>query len=221
MIKNKDNRLWQSEWRYRESILIVSGILIVGLALQMLYGSFDFYLLTWPINIYIALFLTALSIIFGVLARRKNSFSRWISGVPFSVSLIMALLFLTIIMGFTPQMVESNSLLGFDAMTSNWMFVLIYTFTILSLGTLNVRRLISFNYKDYAFYLNHVGLWLFLLASGLGYADMERYIMHVREGETEWRVYDYNENIKELPIAIHFKDFYMDVYPPNFVFLYR
>ena len=50
---------------------------------------------------------------------------------------------------------------------------------------------------------------------------MERYIMHVREGETEWRVYDYNENIKELPIAIHLKDFDMDVYPPKLVVIDR
>ena len=132
-----------------------------------------------------------------------------------SVSLIVAMLLLTIIMGLTPQATHSHSFLGCDVMTSSWAFIIIYALTLLSLGILVVRRLKIFRLKDYGFYLNHIGLWLLLLCSGLGYADMERYIMHVREGETEWRVYDDHNNVKELPIAISLNDFDMDYYPPK------
>ena len=44
---------------------------------------------------------------------------------------------------------------------------------------------------------------------------MERYVMHVREGETQWRVSYEQESIKELPIAIMLNDFDMDYYPPK------
>ena len=85
-------------------------------------------------------------------------------------------------MGLIPQSTHSHSLLGFDVMTSSWAFVLVYTFTLISLGGLVVRRLKAFRFKDFDFYLNHFGLWLFLLCVGIGYADMERYVLHVREG---------------------------------------
>ena len=60
-----------------------------------------------------------------------------------------------------------------------------------------------------------MGVWVVLVAAGFGYADIERYIMHVQEGEFEWRVYDNEKNVKELPIAIELKDFDMEVYPPK------
>lgn len=54
---------------------------------------------------------------------------------------------------------------------------------------------------------------MLLISSGLGYADMQRYILYVNEGETEWRVYDAEKNIKELPIAITLYDFEVEYYP--------
>jgi len=211
---NSSRKIWHTPWRYPEAIVVVGALLLIGFLLQAVVGEFSFYLLAKPVN-YIAVGVITLICVAIGLRCSKSSFARWICGVELSVSLIVALLFLTIIMGLTPQSTHSHSLLGFDVMTSSWAFVLIYTLTLISLGGLVVRRLKVFRIKDYGFYLNHFGLWLFLLCSGLGYADMERYIMHVREGETEWRVYDEQENVKELPIAIALSDFDMDYYPPK------
>ena len=211
---NKNRKIWQSPWQYIEAIVVVSTLLIIGFLLQAIVGEFNFYLLAKPIN-YIAVgVITIICLIIGLLSS-KNSFARWICGVKMSVVLIVALLVLTIIMGLTPQAHHSHSLLGFDVMTSSWPFIIVYTLTLISLGALIVKRLKIFRLKDYGFYLNHLGLWIFLLCSGLGYSDMERYIMYVREGETEWRVYDEQENVKELPIAITLNDFDMEYYPPK------
>lgn len=106
-------------------------------------------------------------------------------------------------------------------MTSNWSFVLLYAMTLLSLGVVTFRRLLRFHVKDTPFVLQHFGLWLLLLAAGLGYADMERYIMYVNEGETQWRVYGASGEVKELPIAIKLNDFDMDVYPPKLAIINR
>ena len=214
MTDSRNRKIWSTPWRYAESIAVVVALLVIGYLLQIVVGEFNFFLLAKPANYVIACVITFICIAIG-LRCTKSSFARWLSGVEMSVSLIVALLLLTIIMGFTPQTTHSHSLLGFDVMTSSWAFVIIYTITLISLGALVVRRLRVFRIKDYGFYLNHFGLWLFLLCSGVGYADMERYIMHVREGETEWRVYDDYENIKELPIAITLHDFDMDYYPPK------
>lgn len=214
MTNNTKRKIWQTPWRYAEAFIIVVSLLIIGFALQSVIGEFNFYLLAKPVNFIVAGIITFISVCIGLYCS-KSSFARWFCGIEISVALIVALLLLTIIMGLTPQTIHSHSLLGFDVMTSSWAFVIIYTFTLLSLGTLIVKRLKLFRLRDYGFYLNHIGLWLFLLCSGLGYADMERYIMHVREGETEWRVYDDLNNVKELPVAITLNDFDMDFYPPK------
>ncbi len=223
MTKEMNRKTWQTPWGYPESIAVVAGVLFIGLILQLCVGSFDFYILARPANYCAGGAIFLLAIYFGLSAKR-SSFARWLSGVPFSVALILAFVLLTIIMGLTPQLAEGATvvtLLGFESMTQNWAFVLLYTLTLLSLGALVVRRLCCFKLKDVGFYFNHIGLWLLLLASGLGYADMERYIMYVTEGETEWRVYDESGAIKELPVAIQLNDFDMDVYPPKLTIIDR
>lgn len=222
-MSDNSKQFWQSPWGYPHSILVVAGIFLVGIVLQSIVGTFNFFLLARPINIIVAGFIVLLSALMGS-KFRYTPFVRWFSGVPFSVSLIVALVFLTLIMGLIPQLAgegDSHMLLGWDAMTRSWSFVLIYAITLLSLGTITMRKLFAFKLKDYAFHLNHLGLWLLLMASGLGYADMERYVMYVQEGSTEWRVYDSEKNVKELPIAIELHDFDMDVYPPKLAIIDR
>lgn len=230
MIENSipKRKIWQTPWGFPESIAIVCGIIIVGFSLQLVIGSFNFYLLASPIN-YIVGFVVVLFCI-GLSLIKNKSFIKWFSGIPFSVSLIMAVLLLTIIMGLTPQSSVGEELhttgnlfvnLGFNSMTRSWTFVLLYFAMLLSLGCLIVRKLKNFKWKDYGFHANHIGVWLVFFAAGLGYADMERYVMHVYEGETEWRVYDDENNVKELPIAIQLNDFDMEDYPPKLTVINR
>ncbi|GAB1416971.1 cytochrome c biogenesis protein ResB [Paludibacter sp.] len=219
--------MWQYPWGYPESIAIVVGVAVVGFILQLTIGNFNFYLLTSPINYIFAIAIIILSALSALFFKRK--IVQWFTGIPFSVSLLLALLILCIIMGLTPQVHQlqirtSQNIfmqLGFDQMTHSWTFILIYFVTVVSLGSLIARRLRTFNIRDYGFYLNHLGLWTVLVAAGFGYADMERYIMHVSEGSTEWRVYDNDNNVKELPIAIQLNDFDMEEYPPKLTIIDR
>ena len=114
-----------------------------------------------------------------------------------------------------------TSRLGLDRMTRAWPFVLLYFLTLLSLGALFIRRLLHFRRSDYAFYLNHAGLWLLLFAAGLGAADMERFLMRVPEGEVEWRGTDSHGRVMQLPIAIELYDFSMEEYPPSLTIIDR
>lgn len=222
-----ERKMWQRPWGYPESIAATCGILFVGALQQFVLGEFNFYLLASPVNLWSGLLIILLNT--TSLWLRKTSFIKWFTGIPFSVCLISALLLLSLIMGLTPQHTNSDphraitflGRLGFNNMTHSWPFILIYFITLLSLGSLITWRLYRFKWSDYAFYLNHIGLWLVLFASGLGYADMARYVMYVREGEVEWRVYDEEKNIKELPIAIKLNDFDMEEYPPKLTVIDR
>lgn len=225
--------MWQFPWRYRESIAVTLGILFVGFILQLTLGNFNFFLLHTPTNLIVG---GLLIIVIAILSFfKQNSFVQWLSGVPLSISLLGALLLMGIIMGLTPQFAKINTdvhvhwghsswseivdylfvKLGLRQVTTSWPFVLIYSFTLLALGMVVARRFQNFKIRDYGFYLNHLGLWLFLFAAGFGSADMLRYVMYVEEGEVEWRVYDSNENMLELDIAIKLHDFRMEEYAPK------
>ena len=223
-MEQQKRKLWQSPWQYNESILITGGIILVGFILQLVAGSFSFYLLQAPVNYLLGAFIIVLLIILSIVG--KNYFFNWLSGMPMAVILISALVILGIIMGFIPQINEPEnktlfSKLGFMRMTSSWSFVLTYFLLLLSLGALIIRRLKNFRIKDYGFYLNHIGLWTLLFAAGFGAADTKQYVMHINESELEWRGYDEHDEIIELPIAIRLNDFLMEEYPPNLAIINR
>lgn len=225
MEQNK-RHIWQFPWKYAEGILLVGGLIIIGFILQLIVGNFNYFLLKSPANLIFGGAIILFLILFSF--ARKTSFYQWFSGVPFSVTLIAALLLLGLIMGLTPQFVKVDphnhsilAQLGFRQVTSSWPFVMVYFVTLLSLGSLISRRLIAFNIKDYAFYFNHIGLWVLLFSAGFGAADIERYVMHVREGEVEWRVYTDNNDVLELPIAIQLNNFDMEEYAPPLMVIDR
>lgn len=198
---------------------------MVGLMLQISTGAFDFSLLQWPVNIILGGILLLLLLLFSL--KRRGPLYQWFSGVPMAVTLIAALVILGIILGLTPQTQSGNatgnlpSYLGFTRMTSSWAFVLVYFLTLLALGALIFRRIFPFCIKKYAFYLNHIGLWILLFATGMSASDIRRYVMHVPEGEVEWRVYNDKNELLDLPVAIKLNDFYMEDYPPQLTVIHR
>ena len=233
MENDEKRKMWQFPWQYKESIAFVLGLILVGTMLQLSLGSFNFFLLHAPANIIVGGVLIVLIALLSFAP--KNPFINWLGGVPFSVSLIGGLLIMTIIMGLIPQYARVNTdlhmhwsesswvdivdycfmKLGLKQVTTSWAFVLVYSVTLLALGLVIANRLHKFKKRDYAFYLNHLGLWIFLFAAGMGSADMLRYVMYVNEGETEWRVYDSQRNVLELDIAIQLHDFVMEEYAPK------
>lgn len=216
--------LWTAPFGYRESFLSILGLLCIGTLLQYFTGTFNFLLLHNPIN-YIVL--GALCILCFLLSKLKNSFIGWLTGIPFSVTLIGAMLFLTLLMGIIPQLApsaHSHTLidrLGFSAITRSWQFILCFTVLLLSLGTLSLKRIRVLNKKNIFFFMTHAGLFLALLGAGLGASDMQRFVMYVDENKTEWCVYNENQEAIELPLAIELHDFDMEYYPPKLVLIDR
>lgn len=222
MLKEKI-KLWKAPWGYGESILITSAILVVGYSFQLLKGCIDYHLFSWPLNGWFGLFVVFFSIIFGLVFKRSR-FTVWFSGSKFAICLMGALLLLTLLMGLTPQITDLESipdnwisLCGLNRMTSSWPFAFIYITLLLSLGVLVVRFMIPFRLNKVPFYLNHFGIWMVLMSTGLGFADLKRYVMHVKlkDNNPEWRAYNDKGEMLELPIAIYLKDFQLEQYNPK------
>ncbi len=222
----KTRKLWQFPWGYPEAALFVAGLILVGFMLQLAVGHFDFGLLHTPAN------LIALAILIGLIALgvrfQATPLIRWIAGVPLAITLTVALLLFGFYMELTPQLhrlpsqaTDLVSRLGFRMVTSSWPFALLYAITLIALGITTFKRLLRFTRRDITFICNHLGLWILLVSAGFGAADMMRVVMHVRAGETEWRVFNKDEEAIELPVAITLKRFTMEEYPPNLTIIDR
>jgi hypothetical protein len=219
MTEKSNHKFWRMPWSYPQCVAVVAVLVLGGLVAQMLVGPFDFGLLAFPVSLVVLILLLVLCVLLGFHSGSVRV--RWVSGVPLSVSLLVGLALLALVMGVVPQTGEPCGVLGLDAVARSWAFVLVYVFVLLSLGTLLVRRLLQFRLCDWAFYANHVGVWLFLVAAGLGTSDEERYEMLVQEGETVWHAEDEKGYVRRLPLAIRLNDFDMDMYPPEKVIIER
>lgn len=216
--------LWTAPFGWRESFCIILGLFCIGTLLQYMIGSFNFLLLHNSVNYVV---FAGLCILCFILSKIKNTFTNWLTSIPFSLLLMGAMLVLTLLMGLIPQTApgaHSQSLidkLGFSNITRCWQFVLLYSLLLLSLGTLSFKRLVVWNRKNIFFFINHAGLFLALLGAGLGTSDMQRFVMYVDENQTEWRVYNENQEAMELPLAITLHDFSMEFYPPKVALIDR
>lgn len=208
---------------YRISFIFTTCILATGILLQLLTGNFNIYLLSFPVNLILAVIIVLTTT--GLAIYNKSSFFRWFSGIPLSVTLSGALIVLSLIMGFIPQSPPiltpnteiAQSATWLSTITSSWPFVLTYFLILLNLACVIARRLFNFRIRDYGFYLNHIGLWIILLAAGLGSSDIETYNIKVFKGETAHEGFTPDGLIRHLPFSLRLDAFTVEEYDPKLI----
>jgi ResB-like family. len=160
------------------------------------------------------------------LAAPSSRLVRRFSSPALAVALIASLLFLSLLMGLTPQSLGARPSLGWPdrlgltRLAWSWPFILTYLATLVCLGLTLARRCRSFRPKP-TFILNHLGLWLLLLSAGLGAAERRSYILWVEEGQVEWRGRTEIGLILDLPLAIELHRFELEHYPPELALIQR
>lgn len=216
--------MWQKPWGYREGFTISAGLFLTGMILQITLGKTELELLSWPVNL-IAGIVYILSLAGIYLSGRKSHIVNWLCGYQAAITAMIAVVILTVVMGLTRQ-VNANievrgieSWTGFSQMLSSWPFTLLLMWFITVLGMTILRRLSHFRWRDLPFHLNHIGLFLALTGAILGNADMKRLKMTTTAGKAEWRAFDEQNRIVELPLAIELHDFTIDEYPPKLMLI--
>jgi len=196
-------------WTLLDGFLTGAGIIVAGLMLQVAAGPVLWDVFAWPANgIVLAAFLAIIVLIY--LLGKKFDALRFIGSYKAAVPAMIYAVILTVIMGLTKQTVSGN---WFSNMLAFWPFVLIYVYIALILGIIIIRHALHFSWKrDIPFMLNHLGLFIALVAGTLGNADMQRVKMITAVDQPEWRVMTNNGDIKELDIAIELKKFIMETY---------
>ena len=206
--------MWTKPWTMKEGFLIGGGLIFAGLMLELSVGPVRWDAFAWPANgIVLAGFLAIIALIY-ILGNYQLKYAfQFIGTYQAAIPAMVYAVVLTIIMGLTRQQVNGTWL---NNMLSFWPFVLIYTYITVILGVVTLKRLCMLrwhlNIRDIAFLLNHLGLFIALTTATLGNADMQRVKMICGVGEPEWRVFDKEGAIKEMPIAIELKKFIMESY---------
>lgn len=191
--------VWKKPWRLTEGFIIVLGLIVVGMLLELSIGPVRWSLFAWPVNvIMLAILLTAIAILF--LMRRHVYGCRFLMTASAAVPALAVAAVLTVIMGLTRQQVGGRWI---NDMLTFWPFVLVYTYLVVILGLVVVKRIAMIRKRrksiaarnadghrhkapdghyvrsQVAFLLNHTGLFVALVSGTLGNADMQRLTMQL------------------------------------------
>ena len=216
--------MWSKPWSYKEGLTIGAGLLVIGILLQMTVGAINWDLFACPVNV-IVLVVYIIALIAMHLLRKRVYLFGWLSHYSAAVSALLWVVGMTVIMGLIRQSPSghasnaSTDLLGFSQMISSWPFVLLYFWMVTALGLTILRASFPFKLSRLSFLLNHIGLFIALIAATLGNADMQRLKMTTWMGNAEWRATDDKGQLVELPLAIELKDFTIDEYPPKLMLI--
>lgn len=216
--------MWKQPWGYKEGFTICAGLFLTGILLQITIGKVNWDLLAFPVNAILLVIFISVLIAMHLLARKVYLF-RFMSRLAAAVSALIAVTGITVVMGLIRQkpfhvhLSGWESWFGFSQLLSAWPFILLFGWIITLLGMVTLRRIFSFRWNTIPFLLNHLGLFIALTAATFGNADMQRLEMTTVVGKTEWRAFDREGNMVDLPLAVELKHFTIDEYPPKLMLI--
>lgn len=204
----------KTAWGYAESFLIAFEILVVGFILEIFMKGRGFAFPPMPYNLILVLGFT-LAMVFVYARYKTHPVVKWLTTVPCSVSGISVYALLVLLLGFIPQEGDSHwlGILGLNHVKSSWPFLLIQIFVLVSLGFVVMRRGYPLRWKNAGFLMNHFGLWLTLLAAGMGSSDLKRVHIELMEnGEFSNAAVAQDNSPYTLPFMVKLLDFNIEMY---------
>ncbi|HNW71264.1 MAG TPA: cytochrome c biogenesis protein ResB [Bacteroidales bacterium] len=207
----------QFPWNYREGISIAAGLMALGFIIEFATGSKGVSIPAWPTNLFILLLFVGYVLAFQILV--KHPVKKWLSSTPAAITAITAFAFLTLLMGFIPQSDKNTfdfiSKAGLTHITRSWPFMLCSFNLLLILSFTIIRRILPFSIKNVAFTLNHLGLWIVIVAASLGSSDSIKLNMMLTENKVTNVAFDDYGQAFETNINLKLLKFSIDEYPPQ------
>ena len=164
-------------WKLSEGFLIGGVIIVAGLALQLTLGPIKWSALVMPAGLIVLVLLMALLSGMYLLRKRVYAFE-WMMHSQAAVSSIACALGLTMVMGLIPQSREVGVPWLFRMLTF-WPFALIWAWMMVVSGLATINHFLRFKLKEIPFLLNHLGVFLTIVAATLGCAEVQKLQMTV------------------------------------------
>ena len=199
------------------SFLFACSLFVVGIILQLIFGSIDASRFRFPVNMYVFLQLLIITLALWILFR-KYLIVRWLASSNAALASISLFSLVVFIMALVPQFPDEGSVVnrfGLDNVIFSWYYILSIVFLLFSLGMVILRRILPLRGRNIAFFINHFGLWLALSSSILGFADRQQATMLVHLNQLVWDAETRNKESIELPFALQLSRFVVEYYPPK------
>lgn len=210
-----------------EGVALCIILFFFGLLIEYFIGPPDLSFWSYPLNLIVGIAFLYINVTVYYFGKNRR-WVQWLSGMPMSLTVILWILYLSLLVGLIPQsdvvntnLTVSENLLvrfGFTHIVSSWFFLLDMALFLFVLGLVILRRLImSFSWRNMAFILNHVGLWVALAGGILGAADrMELRMLLPLNGDVVKEAAEVNSNTRlSLPFGLELKNFILEEYPPK------
>jgi len=220
--KNKlqKKKLWHYPWDYKESFIIAAGLLITGYLLQIATRT-HIKAVSSPVNYIIAGVFIAMLLLLHFTSR-SHPWVKWLRSVPASVSAIVLVLIQAVIMGTLPQQnfVEEvkPDVFGFSFVLNSWPFLIAQLYFLTTLGLATLNRMTPWQWKNWGFVLNHLGLFIAMTAGILGSGDLQRYTMKLYENQLVWGAETEKGVMIPMPLAFELTSFDMETFAPKLAF---
>lgn len=215
--KKKAKKLWSTPWLYKESLLIALFVFLTGIVIELLTVSRGISVPRFPHNMF-ALMVYITTLMFLHIFYRKSFMVKWLTSIPAAISSVFLLSVIVLLLGFLRQENQVGSFLtaiGFTHIKNSWVLIMAQLYVLTVLGLSILKRSTKLTRKNAGFLLNHTGLWIVIVAAGLGTGDLQRLKMELHQDETVWYAYDDQRRMYELPFAVKLLDFNIEEYPPK------
>lgn len=217
MAQKNNRKFWDAPWGYGESFLIGISLMIIGFAFEAIHSNPNTVNLIYPYNLYILISYC------GFLVVLYKWFShwiiiRWLTKIPASITSIVLVTALVMTMGIIPQVPSPNNFIstfGLNHLTTNFAFYFILFFFLTCLGLISIKRIAQWKWSNLGFIINHLGLFIALLAGFLGSGDLQRLSLDLYEGQPSIFAFNSKGDKTELPFAVYLKDFQIEEYAPK------
>ena len=191
-------------------------LFLAGTALQLYIGNVDISFLTYPWGLMGAVnYLYILIILYAY--QEKLTFVRRMYDRASYITSLASMLILTLLFGLIPQDASIGGLidlLGFNQMSSSWIFVLFLFLFMTIIGLKAIEDVYHWKKHSLPAVLMHVSFFVILVASIFGSGEKVRIQVTAIEGHpVSMGLTDKGMRV-ELPFTILLKDFSLEEYPP-------
>ncbi len=205
------------EVSYSVSFLIVAIVISFGIITQVVFGNLHLEKLIFPRNI-VVLFLIISLIIIGNWKFRGSSIVSWLSSTKAAISSIVGFTVVTLIMGLLTQGTSTNtfiSKLGLNTIASSWIYAFSLLLLLFSLGFATIKRLYPLKKSNFWFILNHLGLWVTIVAANFGSIDQTHLRISVSTAKYANIAFGEKGEMNILPFSLKQKEFSLETYNPR------
>ncbi|MFA6924519.1 MAG: cytochrome c biogenesis protein ResB [Bacteroidales bacterium] len=204
-------------WRFTESFIIAFFIPAVGFIIEYLSKGAYFGMLSFPYNV--SLFIVWIIIISVFHFFLKFDYVYWLSSTPAAIAAVSVYAIQVLLLGFIPQEVKDSNIiiqkLGLTHITQSLQFIFSVFFLLIVLSFTILKRIKSFNKRNFGFFLNHFGLLVIIVAGSFGASDKTVLSLNMQEGDKLGIAFDNKYQHHKLPFKIELVDFIMETYNPE------